>query len=121
MDGITMADSVPIITAIINIGFSAIVGWYLLTKGIPNTQQKFSEDMKNQRTDFTEAMKEQRSDFSSALIQQRNDYGAAVEREKNANLKLLDLLSNQILEICKKSHEKIDQILRITEENRREK
>lgn len=116
-----MADSLPIITAIVNIGFSAIVGWYLLTKAIPNMQQKFSEDMEKQRHDFTEDMNEQRQDFLSALVQQRNDYNTAVEREKNSNTKLLDLLSSQILEICKRSYEKIDQILRINEENRREK
>lgn len=90
----------PVLTAIANIGFSAVVGWYLLTKAIPDMQRKFSEDMDKQR-----------KDFGDALAQQRADFNATFEREKQGNQKLLDMVANQMLEIVRRSADKIDVIL----------
>lgn len=96
-----MNDWAAVATAFANIGFSAVVGWYLLTKAIPQMQDKFSKDLDKQA-----------ASFNIALETQRKDFALAQDRDKAANQQFVDLLNKQILEITKHSADKIDAIWR---------
>ncbi len=56
-----------IIGTVANIGFSGLVGWYLLTKGIPKIQEEFSKALENQQAHFDKTEQQRRDENAKAL------------------------------------------------------
>jgi hypothetical protein len=52
---------------LVNIGFAAIVGWYLLTRALPAMQQAAQEEQGRQRKDHLEEQGRLRQEFREAL------------------------------------------------------
>lgn len=45
---------------IVSVGFAGIVAWYLLTKTVPEAQDKFHEELREERKNATEQIKQER-------------------------------------------------------------
>lgn len=56
-----------VVTSVVNMGFSALVAWYLLTKSLPTMQEKFSASLKEEREIFMAAELRRTSDSKEKL------------------------------------------------------
>lgn len=63
----SVGDWTSIIGTVANIGFSALVGWYLLTKALPKMQDDFLRSLKDQREHFDTTETQRRSEHKDAL------------------------------------------------------
>ena len=79
---IAAGDWLPYATGIANIGFSILVAWYLLSKAIPNMQDKFSETLKEQRADHISAMERER-ESTKKIFEMMSSNGVNEIREIN--------------------------------------
>ena len=69
-----------LIGSVVNVGFAAAVGWYLLSKALPEMQQKNDEAQKEQRKDFRDGIKDQRDEFKATLAAMEVAAGRREER-----------------------------------------
>ena len=70
------SSAVPLLTLAVNVGFSVVVCWYLLSKAIPEMQERFSIDLKTQREDSYAMLKAERE----ACMREREIAVASMER-----------------------------------------
>jgi hypothetical protein len=72
-------DQLPsMLSVIVNLGFAALVGWYLLTRALPRLQDEFRSDLKAKREEFSIATREARADFKEALLESRAGFRDAL-------------------------------------------
>lgn len=57
------ASATGVVGAVINVGFSALVGWYLLTKALPRIHEEHTQAQNTARGDFLASMREHRDAF----------------------------------------------------------
>lgn len=70
---------IPLLTLGANIGFSVVVAWYLLSRAIPQMQERFDRALSDQRLQFSTDMKSQREDHEKLM--------AAIVMRDSDNLK----------------------------------
>lgn len=58
---------VPVVTGVANMGFAALVGWYLLTKAIPAMQDTYRVEMRDARTHWDAESEKRRLDGRETL------------------------------------------------------
>lgn len=56
-----------VIANVVNIGFSALVGWYLLTQAMPRMLKEFGEELRNQRKELSDLYNVLRADSKESL------------------------------------------------------
>lgn len=56
-----------VVSTLVNIGFSALVGWYLLTKALPKVQDDFLAALATQREHYDTIENRQRADTKDAM------------------------------------------------------
>lgn len=68
----------------INLVFSALVAWYLLTKAIPNSEKRYTDSIDGQVGKYTSSIEKLEDKFSECLTSQRQDHLADRERFENS-------------------------------------
>ena len=66
-----------VISAAVQVGFSVVVAWYLMARGIPAMQAQFSADLKSQREDFQKFQDRDRD-----VLKNIGEFMAKVDSEK---------------------------------------
>ncbi len=88
------ASNAALAAFLLNVGFSGIVAWWLMTKAIPKNQVEFKESLKEQRVDLLETLRSQRVDFAAALKEQRADFTDDRRKEQEALTRVVTLLTD---------------------------
>ena len=63
---------------VVNVGFAGLVGWYLLTKALPNMQKENQDAISGQRKDFLAEMAQKRLDFLHDDKERRDSFRDAM-------------------------------------------
>lgn len=70
----------PVVGGGINAIFSIVVGWYLLTKSIPESQEKFNNAIAEQRKDFLATQEKLEKNFRDTI--EKQEVSARTTNEK---------------------------------------
>lgn len=81
-----------VLSSVVQVGFSGLVGWYLLTKAIPKMQDQFLAEQKAARSDFDAFGKEARDAYLEHQSRQRQDHEAGMARQRADFRSALDAL-----------------------------
>src|SRR5258706_6546118 len=81
-----------LIGSLVQLGFSAIVGWYLLTKAIPKMQDQFLAEQKAAREKHEEGQKEARATYADSQRLQRLDYQSGLKEQREEFRQALAML-----------------------------
>jgi hypothetical protein len=60
-----------VVTSVANMGFAALVGWYLLTKAIPKMQEQYTQSQSQSRDQFLVDIKSTRGEFLTEIKEAR--------------------------------------------------
>lgn len=100
---VTGTEWTSVFALLTNIGFSAIVAWYLLSKAIPSIQDRFSHDLQSQRNDHDQHMVREREAFEkviSVIMDQRladiKTFGDRIDRMSIKQDRLCELLEDVV-------------------------
>lgn len=86
------------LASIANIGFSIVVGWYLITKGLPHMQERFGVALKEQR-DAHDKQLDKRDAATDKIIQLVMSGNTAILQENSRKLDEHDRKLDRILEM----------------------
>ncbi len=109
---------------LVNIGFSAVVGWYLLTKALPEMQKDFRAELQLQRIE-TSTREKGRIDADREALKMVIDHcereairsAQLLKEEISNNSKVIEDTRNVLEEVRDALHE-IKDVVRISQHNR---
>lgn len=105
----TAAAWAGVIGPIVNIGFAAVVAWYLLSKAIPKMQAEHAASFEKQQAANAKGMEDQRKDFLAEIQQKRTDT-LAEKREAREEYKLA---LKAVTDHCKEEASRRDDTFRV--------
>ncbi len=92
--------------AVVNVGFSVVVGWYLLTKALPQMQSDFVKALSEQRSELSGMEKDRRTEGKEALAAVL----AHCERESVRHAALLKEQAVEHAEAIKDNRETMEEV-----------
>lgn len=115
-EGEAAAGWASLLGSAVNVGFAVAVGWYLLSKAIPEMQRKNDEAQKEARTLYAESQRLQRLDYQAGLKEQREEFRAALgileasatRREDRGTADAKEAL-DMVLKHCQQENERRDE------------
>lgn len=66
--------------SVVNLGFAATVGWYMLTKALPKMQETFARELSAQRLEASTTEKERRAEAARELVLHRQEAREALKQ-----------------------------------------
>ena len=94
-----------LIGSVVNVGFAVAVGWYLLSKALPEMQKKNDEMQKDTRIAYQANLKDQREEFKSSLILLES---SSNRREDKATVEF-KVMMDMVLKHCQQENDRRDE------------